>query len=159
MEENFQNTRRFKINKNGVKFCLVASLLIGIAFLMSGCAAVTAIPDPAGASPGAIYNNSIYPTLKDSHTQYQFNSQDFVVLGTVTTELKSINILGVYGAGDNGYGKLLEEAKKKYPDTDALVNVYWDTKYTHIILPYPSIPIFIKADSVIIATAIKLKKR
>lgn len=53
--------------------------------------------------------------------------KDYEILGEVQINAKITNIIGLFTFGGKGYAELLEEAKKVYPETDAVINIYEDT--------------------------------
>jgi len=123
-----------------------------IIFITAGCGVMT-LP-PSGVSPGMAYSSVNYPSMQNSITEYKFGKDDIEVLGPVLAETSSINILGLFSTGDNGYGKLLEEARRRFPEADGLVNVYFDSRYTSCLWGM----IFSKVNSTVTATAVKFKK-
>ena len=133
---------------------LAFSAVLATAFLISGCGTVRM---PAGSVfPGLLYTDVNYPSMREApQVRYDFKAKDIEVLGPVTAKGTSMNILGIYAAGDNGYKTLLAAAKEKYPDPDEVINIKWDTEFTYFGLIY--IPIFQRADSTIYGMAIKLK--
>jgi|WetSurMetagenome_2_1015567.scaffolds.fasta_scaffold807451_2 hypothetical protein len=138
------------------RFLYIGTGLLAV-FLLSGCSSMN-MPH-GGTYPGAIYADQVYPSMKDSFTQFKFSPNDFDVLGTVTGQGESMNVLMIFSQGDNGYQSLLAQAQQKYPNTDALINFYWDTKYFNIGWPYPPLPIYQRVQSQVTATAIKFKKK
>jgi hypothetical protein len=112
---------------------------------------------PASVSPALVYTDDVVYPSKDSFTMFTLNRSDYRLLGHVSTEMESKNILYVYAEGDNGYGKLMEVARRKYPQTNALMNVYWDSKIQTIGWPYPPIPLFQKVTARVTATAVEIR--
>ena len=112
---------------------------------------------PSAVTPAFIFSENLVYPYKDSSTVFNLERKDYTILGQVSTEMESINILYVYSTGDCGYGKLLQIAKNKYSNADALMNVYWDSKLQNIGWPYPPIPLFQKVTARVTATAIKLR--
>lgn len=140
-----------------MKRLMCAAIALLAVFMFSGCGTVNM--RQGGVVPGFIYGEGTYPSMKDSYTKFQFDAEDIEVLGTVNGTGTSANILFLFSRGDNGYQKLLKEAKQKYPDMDALINFYWDTKYFNIAWPFPYLPLFNRAQSDVTATAIKFKEK
>jgi hypothetical protein len=137
---------------------LINTLLLGIIVVLgAGCGTIN-IPH-GGVQPGLVYGNGTYPSLKDSHTRFEFGSDDIEVLGTVTGGGESFNVLFLFSAGDNGYQQLLRDAKEMYPDMDALINFYWDTKFFNIGWPYPPLPLYQRATSEVTATVVRFKQQ
>ena len=137
---------------------VITCLVLGIVVVFSaGCGTIN-MPH-GGVQPGAIYGDGTYPSMKDSYTKFEFGAEDLEVLGTVTGGGESSNVLLLFSQGDNGYQQLLRNAKQKYPDMDALINFYWDTKYFNVGWPYPPIPLYQRARSEVTATAVKFKKK
>jgi len=112
---------------------------------------------PSAVTPAFVFSDDVVYPFKDSFTNFTLERKDYRILGHVTTEMESINILYIYSRGDCGYGKLLEIAKQKYPQANALMNVYWDSKLTHVGWPYPPLPLFQKVTARVTATAISLR--
>jgi len=112
---------------------------------------------PAAVSPAFVFSDDVVYPYKDSQTVFNLERKDYVILGQVSTELESTNILYLYSSGDNGYGKILKIARQRYPNANALMNVYWDSKIKQIGWPYPPIPIFQKVTSQVTAIAVSLK--
>ncbi len=133
---------------------LFAVFLVAV-FILSGCGTMRM---PAGSVfPGLIYSDVNYPSLREEpDVQYRFTAQDITILGPVTAKGSSVNILGLFGTGSNGYETLMEAAKSKYPDADTVININWDTKFTYFGLIY--IPIYQRADSTLTGTAIRMKR-
>ena len=47
----------------------------------------------------------------------------YTVLGEVRLEKSYINVLGIYGSGGVTYHDLLDEAQRRYRDTDAIIDM------------------------------------
>lgn len=125
--------------------------LLTIVFSFVGCYASMR---PGGAPPG-VFSSVNYPSMQNTVTKYHLTRDDYEVLGPVTVKSSSHNILMLFAFGDNGYGKLLSEARKKYPDADGFLNLYFDSRYNSL-LPY--FPIYQGIESTITGTAIKMKR-
>lgn len=137
---------------------VITSLVLGVIVVLgAGCGTVN-MPH-GGVYPGIVYGEGTYPSMKDSYTRFEFGADDFEVLGTVTGGGESFNLLFLFSQGDNGYQQLLRNAKQKYPDMDALINFYWDTKYFNIGWPWPPLPLYQRAQSEVTATAIRFKNK
>ena len=65
-------------------------------------------------------------------------AKDYEVLGPVYVSGSNHNILGIIGWGGIGYNDLLAEARKLYPETDAVINVTKDVKTFNVLLFYNS---------------------
>ncbi len=130
--------------------------ILTAALLLSGCGTTRM---PAGSVfPGLIYTDVNYPSMREApQVRYDFKAADIELLGPVTAKMTSMNILGIYAAGDNGYKTLLETAKREYPGADDVINLNWDTEFTYFGLIY--IPIFQRADSTLYGTAVKIKRQ
>ena len=129
--------------------------------LMYGCASSAYMTMQSGypstVSPAVVYTDDVVYPYKDSFTMFTIKRSDYRILGHVSTEMESKNILYIYSVGDNGYGKLMEIARRKYPQTNALMNVYWDSKVQNIGWPYPPIPLFQKVTAKVTATAVSIR--
>jgi len=123
-----------------------------VGLLLTGCAGLMSAP-PSGVSPGGLFSDVTYPSYRESHTQFTFAREDFVILGPVTATSESSCILGLFAQGDNGFGNLTRAAKAKYPDCDGVINVQWDTKWNLICLGLIS-----KVNATVEGTAIKIKR-
>ena len=62
--------------------------------------------------------------------------KDYEILGPVKVSGLNHNILGFIGWGGIGYNDLLEEAKRLYPETDAVINILEDRKSFTVALIY-----------------------
>ncbi len=62
--------------------------------------------------------------------------KDYEVLGPVSVSGKVHNILGIIGWGGIGYNDLLEEARRLYPEADAVINVTEDMTTFTVALFY-----------------------
>ena len=139
------------------KLSCIGMVLLAV-FIFTGCATTTNMRQ-GGVMPGFLYGDGTYPSMKDSFTEFKYEAKDFDVLGTVTGQGESMNILFLVSLGDNGYQQLLRQAKEKYPDMDALINFYWDTKFFNIGWPYPTLPLYQRAQNIVTATVIKYKNK
>ncbi len=86
--------------------------------------------------------------------KYSFDLEDIVKLGPVT--YRYTNSTGCVGSArmeQGGLARLMLEARKKYPDADGLVNIYFDRVHE------PGCFSFIKDEvlTTITATAVKMK--
>ena len=143
-----------------MKRIILTPMLLLCIVSMFGCAsAYTTMQSgyPSAVTPAFIFSDDVTYPFKDSFTIFNLDRQDYQILGHVTTELESTNILYIYSSGDSGYGKLLQIARRKYPKANALMNVYWDSKLKHVGWPYPPIPIFQKVTARVTATAVRLR--
>jgi len=141
--------------KSNIKIVFIL-LSLGV---LSGCGAGAYMQPgyPSAVTPAIIYSDDVVYPYKDSFTMFNISREDYSILGHVTTEMESMNILFIYSSGDNGYGKLLAAAKEKYPETNALMNVYWDSKVKTIGWPYPPIPFYQKITARVTATAVSIR--
>jgi len=144
-----------------MKNFFVLGFLIFISGLISGCSSSAYMTMqggyPSAVSPAVVYSDDVVYPFKDSFTMFTLNRNDYRILGHVSTEMESKNILYIYSEGDNGYGRLLDIARQKYPQANALMNVYWDSKIKNIGWPYPPIPVFQKVTARVTATAISIR--
>jgi len=139
-------------------------LLLGAALAFSGCSNVTysdryshksfslnSLGVGGSADEGQIVVTDQGPF---SSATLAANKVDIKVLGPVTVEAEGVSkVLLVFERGDNGYAKLFAEAKKKYPDMDALVNIMEDIhRKDYFLFLYRS------ETRIITATAIKYVK-
>ncbi len=115
---------------------LGSTLLLCAVLILSACSSVTypkypgkpliiSIPGmekqviQGSSSEGPSYTTATLP----------IKQLEIKVLGPVTVEADGIyKFLVLFESGDNGYAKLFAEAKKKYPEMDALVNIMEDTR-------------------------------
>jgi len=133
----------------------LVGLLAGGA-LLSGCAGMgigTASTPPSGVMPGGIFTEVNYPSYRESQTKFSFKREDLEILGPVSATAESQNILGLVATGDNGYSKLLADAKAKYPTCDAVINIQWDTQWNSVCCGIVS-----KAKSTAEGTAVRIKR-
>lgn len=80
------------------------------------------------------------------------SENDYEVLGPVTLSGGTTKVLGLIESGsEKGYAALLEEARKLYPETNALININVEDDKTHVL------GIYKKTVKVYSATAIKFK--
>jgi len=111
---------------------LVLSTFAAFAALaISSCSVPTSF-GPGSAAPALIYTPGVtYPALNTVGTTYQFTTDDYEMLGTVTAEGESVNIFYIISEGDNGYSLLLEEAQKM--GADDVINVRADVSTMNIL--------------------------
>ena len=135
---------------------LTIAALLATSLFISGCGTTRM---PAGSVfPGLVYTDVNYPSMREApQVRYDFKADDIEILGPVTAKGSSMNILGMFASGDNGYKTLLDTARHEYPTMDDVININWDTEFTYFGLIY--IPIFQRADSTLYGTAIKIKRQ
>lgn len=134
---------------NKVRFAMLivcASML----FTFTGCAGFTGM-GPGGVSRGTITADNTYPGVVYQHTQVQLTSKDFEILQTVTAEVSSSNMLGLFSTGDNGYAELYKKACKI--GADDVINVKVDTRTVSFLSGF-----YTSADTKLMGTAIRWKK-
>ena len=112
---------------------------------------------PSAVSPAFVFSDDVVYPYKDSITMLNLDRKDYRIFGHVSTEMASKNILYIYSEGDNGFGKLMEIARNKYPEANALMNVYWDSKIKNIGWPYPPIPFYQQVTARVTATVVAIK--
>lgn len=83
-------------------------------------------------------------------TQFRIDTDDFSILKTVTAEASSTNVLGLFGAGDSGYGKLFEQARAA--GADDVINIKCDTRQQSFLGGF-----WTRATTKLTGTAIKWK--
>ncbi len=135
-------------------------LLAGLAgiLMLSGCAGFSVAPGggqgkalPVGVKHGTLVGNVTYPCFIGMQTEIQLDSDDFEIIKTVTAETSSVNILGLVGTGDNGYGALF--AKAQEAGADDVINIKADTKTKSFLRIF-----YKKATTKLTGTAIRWKK-
>lgn len=101
-------------------------LLVVVMFAASGCAGFKSRTAPAGVTLGTLVGDVTFPNYVGSEVRFNMDRDDFTILKTVTAEASSHNVLGLISSGDNGYGKLWEEALAV--GADDVINIKVDTR-------------------------------
>ncbi|MBN2492352.1 MAG: hypothetical protein JXQ29_16005 [Planctomycetes bacterium] len=110
----------------------MSRVLLGAALLstlvLAGCVMMVPTFGPGGAMPGMIVNDINYPSALNPSMSHEINiaRSDIELKGWVESTSESMSILGVFGKGDSGYGKLLETARAQ--GADGIMNITIDTK-------------------------------
>lgn len=127
--------------------------------LLAGCASFRSAPGggdgkaiPGGVGHGVIVGDITYPCFINSITHITLNTDDFEIIETVTAETSSTSILGLFGVGDNGYGKLF--AKARAAGADDVINVKADTREQSVLMGF-----WKQATTKLTGTAIRWKKK
>ena len=71
--------------------------------------------------------------FKDAGITSVLKEKDYEILGQVTMHSTVKNILCLFTFGGKGYEDFLEKAKEKYPECDAVINIYEDTDQSFIL--------------------------
>lgn len=132
--------------------------------LVCGCGTPVSM-GPSGVSPGMLMSDVTYPSLHEAQTRINFKRDDILILGTVKADAESRNLLlWLWADGDNGYGKLMQAARRSYPQADGVVDVQWDTEYNDACsicgtcIGYIPRPLFAKVTSHMEAKAFQFKR-
>jgi hypothetical protein len=129
-------------------FVYVATL--GLAVGMSGCAGFAGWAGVNATNGGGIMSNMTVPSGNHSGTAFRNDGPGFDIVGQVSAEGQTTNILGWIANGDAGYKTLLEKAKAS--GGDAVIDYYYDAKLYNILTFYS------KVDFILYGTAVKYKK-
>ena len=109
--------------------CMV---MLPLVTLLAGCCAMGGgYSSPLGSRPGSIVADGTYGT-GGTPAFVRFEGTDVEVLGQVQAEGHSETTLGIISSGDNGYAKVLDAARKKYPDFNGVINLQYDVQYNNI---------------------------
>lgn len=130
---------------------MVAVVVLSGVLVLTGCARFSHVSHPEGVSAGNLVGDVTYPVFSSERTEFKFDTDDFVIVRTVTAEASSSNVLGLFGSGDNGYGKLFEEARAA--GADDVINIKVDTREQKILIGF-----YTKATTKLTGTAIKWKR-
>lgn len=121
------------------KKSFVFVLLLTAMLMLSGCAgfAIThpggaGNTTPAGVNLGTLVGDVTFPNYVGSEVRFNLTSDDFTIMRTVTAEASSSSVLGLFSFGDNGYGKLWEEAFKI--GADDVINIKVDNRLRRYVI-------------------------
>ena len=115
-----------------MKFHGCVPLLALLVSLACGCG--TTSMGPSGVSPGLLMTDVKYPSAHDAQTRINIKRDDIQILGTVQATAESSSfLLRLWASGDNGYGKLMQAARRAYPQADGVVDIQWDTEYKDVL--------------------------
>jgi hypothetical protein len=128
-----------------VKLVLASPLLV-----ITGCAGFSGGVGPSGVSLGSFAGNVTYPSLLAQRTDFVLDTDDFTVIGPVSAQTSSMNVLGIVGAGSSGYGELLKAARAK--GADDVMNIKLDTQRMSIL------SIYTRSTTILTGTAIRWKR-
>jgi len=70
-----------------------------------------------------------------STTESRYDVQNYAVLGIVTAEVHSVNVLGIYAAGEDGQAALMREGVKRYPNLTGLKDICAVKSWQAILAP------------------------
>jgi|LGVC01.1.fsa_nt_gb hypothetical protein len=139
--------------------CMCVLVCVSALMLLAGCASFRSAPGggdgkaiPGGVGHGVIVGDVTYPCFINSITHITLDTDDFEILETVTATTSSTSILGLFGVGDNGYGKLFEKARAA--GADDVINVKADTREQSILMGF-----WKRATTKLTGTAIRWKKK
>lgn len=111
---------------------LAAGFAAFAAMALTGCGYFPASFGPGSTAPAFIYTSGLtYPAENNTSSVYNFDTDDFDMIGTVTSEGESVNIFGIIAEGDNGYTTLLEDAMAM--GGDDVINIRMDVTTTNIL--------------------------
>ncbi|MBW2664607.1 MAG: hypothetical protein JRD93_22205 [Deltaproteobacteria bacterium] len=139
--------------------CMCVLVCVAALMLLGGCAGFGGAPGggggkalPYGVSHGYLVGDITYPCFINSHTEIKLDTDDFDIIETVTAETSSINVLGLFSSGDNGYGKLFEKAREA--GADDVINIKADTRTESVLRVF-----WKRATTKLTGTAIRWKKK
>jgi len=140
--------------------CLHVLFLFAPLMLTTGCVSYFGTAEgggagkglPYGVSHGALLGDVTYPCFINSKTVVNIDSDDFDIIQTVTAESSSVNILGIVGTGDNGYGALFKQAQDA--GADDVINVKADTRTQSVLGT-----LYKRSTTIMSGTAIRWKKK
>lgn len=118
---------------------------------MAGCSMFSAWNGVNATTAGSIMSNMTVPSGTKSGTDFRNEGPGFDIVGQVSAEGQTTNILGWIAAGDAGYKTLLEKAKAS--GGDAVIDYYYDARLYNILSFYA------KVDYILYGTAVKYKKK
>lgn len=107
-------------------------VMMGLALVLTGCAGFRDNSVPGGVSLGTLAGDVTFPNYVGSEVRFNMDSKDFTILKTVTAEASSHNVLGLFSSGDNGYGKLYEEALAI--GADDVINIKVDNRLQRYVI-------------------------
>jgi len=114
--------------------------VLAVAFMMAGCAT-------------SVYERHTGLKMDAFSRTWDYSSLDFEVLGPVEASGSSMVVVGVVARGNEGYGLLMKEARRKYgADVTTVMFIFSDYNYRGIL--YPLIG---KIETSYSGTAVKMK--
>jgi len=134
----------------------MSRILLGLVLLSTltlvGCGGLQQLSGVYGSSGGAIFSNINYPSLLNPTMEHEITIErkDLEILGPVTSQACSYQVLGFFGTGNAGYEMLLQAARDK--GADGVMNVAVDTK-----LDYYVFGAYSKVTTTLYGTAYKYK--
>ena len=114
------------------KFLAMAAASAGIMFLATGCVNSLSMGNGYGfAPPALIYSGCTF----GSHTEpnFEYLKRPYEVLGTVTGEATTNNILLIASFGDGSTVAAERDAMSKIKGTDAIINRSFYTKHVSVL--------------------------
>jgi len=105
-----------------MKKTLIGLLLLAVLSLSAGCATL-------------VFERQTAFKIEPLSRSFDYNSADFEVLGPVEAQSESTVILGLVARGTEGYGLLMKEARKRYPDASTVMFIFADYSYEGILYP------------------------
>lgn len=114
--------------------------VLAVAFIMAGCAT-------------SVYERHTGLKMDAFSRTCDYSSLDFEVLGPVEASGSSMVVVGIVARGNEGYGLLMKEARRKYgADVTTVMFIFSDYDYKGIL--YPLIG---KIETSYSGTAVKMK--
>jgi len=135
------------MKRNILSFALVLACFAS----MTACAGFAGWGGVNATNAGGIMSNMTVPSGSKSGTDFRNDGPGFDIVGQVSAEGQTTNILGWIAAGDAGYKTLLEKAKAS--GGDAVIDYYYDARLYNILSFYS------KVDYILYGTAVKYKKK
>src|SRR5262245_54435428 len=118
------------MKRNIAIYSLVLSCFVG----MTACAGFAGWQGVNATTAGGIMSNMTVPSGTKSGTEFKNDGPGFDIVGQVSAEGQTTNILGWIAAGDAGYKTLLEKAKAS--GGDAVIDFYYDARLYNILSFY-----------------------
>jgi len=104
---------------------------------------------------GSSYGYEEEGAFYDMELGYSFSSRDYEKLGPVAIKVVNYRTCVLFSHKEDGLAKLLLRARSQYPETDALMNVYFSKEHT-----FGCLSIFKdEVITTITATAVKMRDK
>jgi hypothetical protein len=117
-----------------LKRLMTTCAVLTLALTLGGCAFGVASYRPGGAMPGLYADQMVFPGENQTATVYQLTSDDFEIRATVEAEGDSSTLFGILSKGDNGYRRLIDEARRQ--GCDDVINIRTDVEVTNVFFLY-----------------------